>query len=63
MGVGRGARAGPGRAGLGRATLQIKTHDTHDHQTELNHEPKSETERDEHVPSGKETCFGMMQHP
>jgi hypothetical protein len=68
MGVGRGARAGPGwtgpgRARLGRATLRIKTHDTHDHQTELNREPKSETERDEHATSDKETCFGMMQHP
>jgi hypothetical protein len=68
MGVGRGARAGPGWtglgwAGLGLATLRIKTHDTHDHQTELNREPKSETERDEHATSDKETCFGMMQHP
>jgi hypothetical protein len=43
--------------------LRIKTHDTHDHQTELNREPKSETERDEHATSDKETCFSMMQHP
>jgi hypothetical protein len=56
-------RTGPGWAGLGRAILRIKTHDTHDHQTELNREPKSETERDEHATSDKEVRFGMMQHP
>jgi hypothetical protein len=56
-------RTGPGWAGLGRATLRIKTHDMHDHQTELNREPKSETERGEHATSDKATCFDMMQHP
>jgi hypothetical protein len=79
MGVGRGARAGPGWtrpgragpdrpgwAGSGHIADQNQTgldRDTHDHQTELNREPKSETERDEHATSDKETCFGMMQHP
>jgi hypothetical protein len=58
-----GARAGPGRAGLGRATSRIKTHDTHDYQTDSNRELKTETERDEHAISDKEMCFGMMQHP
>jgi hypothetical protein len=63
-------RAGPDRArpgwdglGWGRATSWIETHDTHYHQTELNREPKIETERDEHATSDKEMCFGMMQHP
>jgi hypothetical protein len=58
-------RAGPGRAGLGwgRATSRVESHDTHDHQTNSNREPKTETERDEHATSDKEKCFGMMQHP
>jgi hypothetical protein len=56
-------RAGPGWVGLGRATLRIETYDTHDPQTGSNHEPKTETERDEHATSDKEMCFGMMQHP
>ena len=57
-------RAGPGwaRLGWGRATSRIETHDTHDHQMELNREPKTETEH-EHATSDKEMCFGMMQHP
>jgi hypothetical protein len=58
-----GTRTGLGRAGLGRATSRIETHDTHDYQTDSNHEPKTETERDEHATSDKETCFSMMQHP
>jgi hypothetical protein len=67
-GVGaRGAqgRAGPDWAGLGwgRATSRVETHDTHDHQTNSNREPKTETERDEHVTSDKEMCFDMMQRP
>jgi hypothetical protein len=69
-GVGaRGAqgRAGPGWVGLGRATSRIETHDTHDPNRDtrhdLNHEPKTETERDDHAISDKEMCFGMMQHP
>jgi hypothetical protein len=52
-----------GWVGLGWATSRIETRDTHDHQTELNRKPKSETERDEHSTSDKEMCFGMMQHP
>jgi hypothetical protein len=35
-----GAR-GPSWAGLGRATSRIKTHDTHDYQTDSNREPKN----------------------
>jgi hypothetical protein len=60
---GRAGRAGLGWAGLGRATSWIKTHDTHDYQTDSNREPKTEMERDEHAISDKEMCFGMMQHP
>jgi hypothetical protein len=56
-------RTGPGWVGLGRATSRVETHDTHDHQTNSNREPKNETERDEHATSDKEMCFGMMQHP
>jgi hypothetical protein len=56
-------QTGPGWVGLGWATSRIETRDTHDHQTELNREPKSETERDEHATSDKEMRFGMMQHP
>jgi hypothetical protein len=61
----RGAQgwAGLGWVGLGWATSRIETRDMHDHQTELNREPKSETERDEHATSDKEMRFGMMQHP
>jgi hypothetical protein len=55
--------AGLGWVGLGWATSRIETRDMHDHQTELNREPKSETERDEHATSDKEMRFGMMQHP
>jgi hypothetical protein len=67
-GVGaRGAqgRAGPDQArfGWGRATSRIKTHGTHNHQTEINRESKIETERDEHATPIKEMRFGMMQHP
>jgi hypothetical protein len=58
----RGTRAGPGWAGPGRVTSRIETHDTHDHQTGSNREPKSETERDGHATSDKEMRFGMMQH-
>jgi hypothetical protein len=58
-----GARVGLGRARPGWVTSRIKTHNTHDHQTELNHEPKTETERDEDTTLDKEMCFGMMQHP
>jgi hypothetical protein len=67
-GVGRGARGarpdrtGLGWTGLGRAISRIETHDAHDHQTEINREPKTETERSEHATSDEEMCFGMMQH-
>jgi hypothetical protein len=63
----RGARAGPGSVGLGwtglgRAISRIETHDTHDHQMEINRELKTETERNKHATSDEEMCFGMMQH-
>jgi hypothetical protein len=67
----RGGRLGgcgrQGRAGLGRATSRIETHDTHNPNKDArhgsNHEPKTETERDEHAISDKEMRLGMMQHP
>jgi hypothetical protein len=59
----RGARARPGLAGLGWVTPRVETHDTHNHQSESDREPKSETGRDEHTTLDKEMCFGMMQHP
>jgi hypothetical protein len=62
-GGGQGRQGRAGWAGLGQATSRIKTHDTHDHQTDSNRKPKTETERDEHATSDKEMCFGMMQHP
>ena len=67
-GARRPGRAGP--AGLGWTRLGwagplrgSKTNDECDHYTELNREPKSGTERDEHSSSDREMCFGMMQHP
>jgi hypothetical protein len=62
---GRAGRGGPGRTRLGWAgpLRGSKTHDERDHKTDLNREPKSGTERDEHTTSDKEMCFGMMQHP
>jgi hypothetical protein len=64
----RGAQAEAGRAGwagLGWAgpLRGSKTHDERGPLTDLNREPKSGTERDEHSTSDKEMCFGMMQHP
>jgi hypothetical protein len=62
--AGRG-RTGPGWVGLGWAgpLRGSKTHDVHDHYSELNRVSKSGTERNEHSTSDKEMCFGMMQHP
>jgi hypothetical protein len=62
-GGGQGRHGRVCRTGLGWVTSRIETHDTHDHQTDFNREPKTETERDEHATSDKEMCFGMMQHP
>jgi hypothetical protein len=56
-------RTGPGWAGLGWVTPWVETHDTHNHQSESDREPKSETGRDEYATSDKEMCFDMMQHP
>jgi hypothetical protein len=67
----RGARAGPGRtgpgwAGLGWVGLGHFADRNPQHARplkEINRQPKSETERDEHATSDKEMRFGMMQHP
>jgi hypothetical protein len=64
-------RAGPGQAGLGWAGLGwvgpghfADRNPRHARPLkEINRQPKSETERDEHVTSDKEMRFGMMQHP
>jgi hypothetical protein len=56
-----GAR-GPDRARLGWATPWIKTHDTHDHQSESDREPKSETEQDEHATNHDIRQRNMLQH-
>jgi hypothetical protein len=61
-GEGRGARAGPGRAVPGWATPRIKNHDTHDHQTESDCEPKSEMERDEHATNHDIRQRNMLRH-
>jgi hypothetical protein len=47
----RDARARADRAELGRAGSRrgAKTHDTHNHRSESDHEPKSKTRRDEHA--------------
>jgi hypothetical protein len=58
----RGTRAGPGRTGPGWATPRVKTHDTHDHQSESDREPKSETGRDEHATNHDIRQRNMLQH-
>jgi hypothetical protein len=58
----RGARAGLGRAGPGWVTLRVKTHDTHNHQSEFDREPKSETGRDEHGTNHDIRQRYMLQH-
>jgi hypothetical protein len=62
QGGARGARAGPGQAGPGWATPRIKTHDTHDHQSESDREPKSETRRDEQATNHDIRPGNMLQH-
>jgi hypothetical protein len=46
-----GARGTPGQAGPGRAGSRARTvaHNTRDHRSDSNREPKSETRRDEHA--------------
>jgi hypothetical protein len=64
-------RTRPGRAGLGWAALGwvgpghfVDRNPRHARPLkEINCQPKSETERDEHATSDKEMRFGMMQHP
>jgi hypothetical protein len=58
----RGARAGLGRTGPGWATPRIKTHDTHDHQSESDREPKSEIEQDKHATNHDIRQRNMLQH-
>ena len=67
MGAGApGARGpdwvGPGRAGPGWVTPRVKTHDTHDHQSESDREPKSETGRDEYATNHDIRQRNMLQH-
>jgi hypothetical protein len=57
-----GARAGLGWAGPGWVTSRIKTHDTHNHQSESDREPKSETRRDEHTTNHDIIQRNMLQH-
>jgi hypothetical protein len=53
QGEGGRAHGGKGdrgaRAGLGQATPRVKSHDTHNHQSKFDREPKSETGRDKHA--------------
>jgi hypothetical protein len=56
-----GAR-GPDRAGSGWVTSQVETHDTHNHQSESDREPKSKTGRDEHVTNHDIRQRNMLQH-
>jgi hypothetical protein len=57
---GRAGRAGP--AGLGWVTPRVKTHDTHNHQSESDRELKSATGRDEHATNHDIRQRYMLQH-
>jgi hypothetical protein len=63
---GEGARTwGQGRAGqagLGWVTPRVKTHDTYNHQTDSDREPKSQTGRDEHATNHDIRQRNMLQH-
>jgi hypothetical protein len=58
----RGARAGLGRTGQGWVTPRVKTHDMHNHQSEFDHELKSQTGRDEHATNQYIRQRNMLQH-
>jgi hypothetical protein len=63
---GRAGQTGPDRAGLDWVGLGHFADRNPRHARplkEINRQPKSETERDEHATLDKEVCFGMMQHP
>jgi hypothetical protein len=67
MGAGApGARgpdwAGPGRARPGWVTPLVKTHNTHNHQSETDHEPKFEMGRDKHTTNHDIRQRKMLQH-
>jgi hypothetical protein len=58
--------AGLGRTGPGWVTPWVKTHDTHNRQSEFvaNRNPKrNKTNTRLTTTSDKEICFSMMQHP
>src|SRR5688572_14836821 len=54
--------AGPGWARPSLVTPRVKTHDTHDHQSKSDREPKSETGRDEHATNHDIRQRNMLQH-
>jgi hypothetical protein len=58
----RGARAGLGQAGPGWVTPRVKTHDTHNHQTDSDREPKSQMGRDKHATNHDIIQRNMLQH-
>jgi hypothetical protein len=55
-------RAGPGRAGPGWVTSWIKTHDTHNHQSESDREPKTKMAQDEHASNHDIRQRNMLRH-
>jgi hypothetical protein len=59
---GRAGWTGLGQAGPGCVTSQIKTHDTHNHQSESDCELKSETGRDKHATNHDIRQRNMLQH-
>jgi hypothetical protein len=58
----RGTRAGLGRTRPGWVTPRVKTHDTHNHHSESDREPKSQTGRDEHVTNHYIKQRNMLHH-
>jgi hypothetical protein len=59
---GQGRQGHAGRTRPGWVTLRVKIHDTHDHQSESDREPKSETERDEHATNHDIRQRNILQH-
>jgi hypothetical protein len=57
--MGEGA---PGARGSGWVTPRVKTHDTHNHQTDSDREPKSKMGRDEHATNHDIRQRNMLQH-
>jgi hypothetical protein len=52
----------PGARGPGWVTPWVKTHDTHNHQTDSDRETKSQTGRDEHATNHDIRQGNMLQH-